>query len=150
MEITVLHERGQVPVTILRVKGQINAATFEQLQDEAQKAYERGARNILLDLSEVSYMSSAAFRALHYIFKLLRTDTPDEGDEAMKRGILEGTFRSPHLKLVNPSRAVLETIKMAGFDMLLEIHQNVNEAVRSFGATSPRSLRVTPGSSAEG
>jgi len=44
------------------------------------------AINLLLDLAEVSYISSAGIRALNDSFKLLRTGAPEENDEAMAKG----------------------------------------------------------------
>jgi len=63
---------------------------------------------------------------------LLRGDSAAESPEAMHKGISAGTFKSPHLKLANPNPRVLEVLKMAGFDMFLEIHKNVKDAVASF------------------
>ena len=87
---------------------------------------------MLLDLSQVAYVSSAGIRALHSIFKLLRTEAPEESNEAIQRGLRDGTFKSPHLKLLNPTPRVLEILTMAGKDMLLEIHHNRAEALASF------------------
>jgi len=44
----------------------------------------------------------------------------------------DGTFKSPHLKLLNPQPAVQQALRMAGFDMFLETHANLEEAVASF------------------
>ncbi|MBF8286008.1 MAG: hypothetical protein HW378_4923, partial [Anaerolineales bacterium] len=38
----------------------------------------------------------------------------------------------PHLKLQGPSPRVLEVLKIAGVDMLLQIHQNRKDALASF------------------
>jgi hypothetical protein len=87
---------------------------------------------VLLDLSAVPYMATAGLRALHAIYLLLRSDTPEESDAAIKTGIAAGTYMSPHLKLLNPSKAVLEALKAAGYDMFLEIHHNYKQALESF------------------
>jgi hypothetical protein len=50
----------------------------------------------------------------------------------MNKGIRDGTFKSPHLKLVNPTAHVLEVLKLTGLDMFLEVHHSVSEAVASF------------------
>ena len=131
MDIIVSQEQGQVPVTVFHIKGEI--ISDAQLNAKVEDAFRAGTRDLLLDLREVPYMSSQGLRALHYIYTLLRTDAPAENDEAVKAGIAAGTFASPHLKLLGPSAKTLEVLKMTGYDMFLEIHNDLNEAVASFG-----------------
>jgi hypothetical protein len=130
MDVTVSQAQGRVPVTIFRITGAVT--DNQELEARAQAAYDSGARSIVLDLTDVPYMATAGLRALHAIFMLLRADTPEESDAATKAGIAAGTFMSPHLKLVKPSPHVLEVLKAAGYDMFLEIHRDVNQAVASF------------------
>ena len=132
MNIAVSQQPGRVPVTVFRITGDINTNTYEQLQEQARQAFAAGARNLLLDLSEVPYVSSAGIRALNNTFNLLRTDAPGESAEAMSKGLRDGTFKSPHLKLLNPSSAVLKTLNMAGVDMFLEVHTDFDAAIASF------------------
>lgn len=133
LQITVLQEQGRVPVTVLRVEGDvIDANSYDLLESQARAAIEAGTRNLLLDVTKMKYISSAGLRAIHTIFMLLRGDTSAESDESMKKGLMDGTFRSPHLKLLNPSPAVTETLRAMGFDMFLEIHRNLKDAIASF------------------
>ncbi len=132
MEIVVSHEQGRVPVTVFRIKGEINMNTHEQLQAQAQAAFEAGARKMLLDLSEVTYITSAGLRTISYIFKLLHSESPAASQAAMHQGLRDGTFKSPHLKLLNPQPPVLQALNIAGFDMFLETHASLKEAVASF------------------
>jgi anti-anti-sigma factor len=132
MEIAVSHEQGRVPVTVFHIQGEINVNSYEQLQAQAQAAVKAGARDVLLDLTGVTYISSAGLRALHHIFTLLRTDSPAESDSALSKGLRDGTWKSPHFKLLNPQPSVLEILKTTGYDMYLEIHHNLQEAVASF------------------
>ena len=132
MDITVSLEQGRVPVTVFHIQGDVNVSTYEQLQARAQQAYEAGTRNLLVDLAEVAYVSSAGVRAINSLFNLLRTDTPGESDEAIRNGLSDGSFKSPHLKLLNPTPRVLEVLTMAGVDMFLEIHRDLKTAVASF------------------
>jgi anti-anti-sigma regulatory factor len=132
MQIIASAIEGHIPVAVFQVTGEITTTSYEQLQQQAQEAFEAGVQNVILDLTDVTFVSSAGLRAIHYIFTLLRTTSPEESDEAIHRGVREGTFKSPHLKLVNPSRQVLETLKTAGFDMFLEIHADRQTAIASF------------------
>ena len=132
MEIREWQEVGRVPVTVFHVNGEINVSTYEQLQERARASHAAGARDIALDLSEVTYISSAGIRALQSLFNLFRGSTPAESDEAIRKGLSDGTFRSPHVKLVNPQPRVMEVLKIAGVDMFLEIHHNLSDAAASF------------------
>lgn len=130
MEITVSQEQGPVPVTVFHIKGAIT--TNEELERHAKAAFDAGTRNILLDMSDVPYIATSGLRALHYIYTLLRTKAPAESDEAVRIGIRAGTFTSPHLKLLKPSAHVIEALRVAGYDMFLEIHRDYRKAIASF------------------
>jgi anti-anti-sigma factor len=130
MEINIATRQGRSPVTVFDIEGEINAGTYEALQAEARKAFEAGARNLLLDLADVDFVSSAGIRALNAIFKLYQTD--GETSEEIARGLRDGTFKSRHVKLLNPGPRVTEVLSIAGVDMFLEIHRDLDEAVASF------------------
>jgi hypothetical protein len=130
MDVTVSQAQARVPVTVFQISGAVT--DNQELEALAQAAYDAGARNILLDLSDVPYMATSGLRALHAIFTLLRSDTPEESDEATKSGIAAGTFLSPHLKLLKPTPHVREVLKASGYDMFLQIHRDLSSALASF------------------
>lgn len=130
MEITVSHEQGRVPITVFRIKGPLTSN--EELEQRAKQAFDGGANNILIDLTEVPYIATAGLRALHYLYILLRTNDPAESDAAVQTGIRAGTFTSPHLKLLKPSAHAMQALKVAGYDMFLDIHHDLRSAIASF------------------
>lgn len=133
MEITTIQAHSATTaVTVFHVKGEINTHTHEQLHQAMKAAYDAGARNMVLDLTDVPYMSSAGLRLLSMMMKQLRSDAPSESPEAMSKGILAGTFTSPHLKLVNPKPLVMEVLHTSGMDMVLQILHSVDDAVATF------------------
>jgi anti-anti-sigma regulatory factor len=123
MEISSVQQSGRVPVTVLHIKGDIDSTTYQQAQAQIEQAVHAGARDIVLDLTEVGYLSSAGIRMLSHLFNLLRGDLPQEGDAAMKQGIRDGTFKSPHLKLVSPTPRVAQVLSMSGLDMMIESYR---------------------------
>ena len=129
--IDVIADQGRTPVTIFSIRGDIDVRTYERLQAEATRAVEAGTRNLLLDLSEVAYISSAGLRALHAIYSLLRAADPTESAEVVQRGLRDGSYTSPHLKLLNPSPSVDKVLRAAGFDMYLEIYTSLPQALAS-------------------
>ena len=134
MEIKVSTESGRVPVTVLHVDGNIDSSTYEQFQSTAKKLIEDGARYILVDLSHAPFVSSAGLRALHTLFNELRTRYPqaDLTDEQMKKGISAGTYKSPHLKLLNLSPETKTAFETSGFDMYIDTFTDRNTAIASF------------------
>jgi hypothetical protein len=130
VEITLSQEQGRVPVTVFHLKGAITSN--EELEKQARMAFDGGMKNLLLDLTDVPYIATSGLRALHNIYTLLRTDMHEESDEAVRIGIASGTYVSPHLKLLKPSAHVLEALKVAGYDMFLEIHRDPKRAIASF------------------
>jgi anti-anti-sigma factor len=132
MEITISEKKSRVPVTVFRVKGEIAASNYQQLEQRAREAYEAGTRYLLLDLDRVTFLSSAGVRAISVIYNLLRSESASESDEAVQDGILDGTYKSSHLKLLKPGKQVLKTIEMAGLDMYLEVFTSEKKAMASF------------------
>lgn len=134
MEIKVSTESGRVPVTVLHVDGNIDSSSYEQFQSTAKKLVEEGARYILVDLSHAPFVSSAGLRALHTLFNELRSRYPqaDLSDEQMKKGISAGTYKSPHLKLLNLSPETKTAFETSGFDMYIDTFTDKNTAIASF------------------
>jgi anti-anti-sigma factor len=132
VEIVVSHQSEPVPVVLFHITGEISADSSHLLELQGEEAVKDGACNLLLDLSDVTFVSSSGLRAVHHLFTLLRDASSGESDEVVRKGLLAGTYRSPHLKLLNPSRDALQTLKLAGFDMFLEIHSDLRTALASF------------------
>ncbi len=131
LQMVVSQQQGRVPVTILHLGGDIDANSCGVFEKQAQELIQGGARYLLLDLSKVTFMSSAGLRALHLIYNQLR-DLSAESEETIRQGLRDGTYKSPYLKLLNPSPVVLEPLRTMGFDMFLEIHRSSKEAIASF------------------
>jgi anti-anti-sigma factor len=132
MDITVSLEQGRVPVTVLRITGNIDASNFEQLNQVSLEAINRGARYIVIDLTKVLYVSSAALRTINNIFQQLNSINKNEDNIQMQDGISAGTYKSPYLKLLNPSKNVIDVLKVTGFDMFLDIHKDFKMVIDSF------------------
>ena len=134
MEITVSTRNGRVPVTLMHIDGSIDTATSKLFQEKAEELIRGGARYILVDLAQCPYMSSASLRALNFIFKELNAIHPDAtlGESEITRGISEGTYKSPYLKLANISNDTKIVFKTSGFDMFLEFYDDLDKAIAAF------------------
>jgi len=134
MEIKISTENANVPITVMHVDGDIDSSTYDSFQSTTDDAIENGARYILLDLSHTPFISSAGLRAINNIFNRLRELQPDSNlsDEDIKKGISAGTYKSPHLKLLNLSENARTSFEMSGFDMFIETYTDKEKAIASF------------------
>lgn len=136
MNITVSQAQGKVPVAILQPHGDLDASNYQALIDRAQELYQAGTRDILLDLSDTSYMSSSGIVALQSIAALLRGEEPPDPEAGW--GALHAVQRDrdsgfqKHLKLLSPQPRVDNVLDMVGFKRFLEIYDDLENAVASF------------------
>ena len=134
MEVKAFTENGRVPVTVMHVDGNIDSLTSEAFQAAANDSIAKGARHILVDLSHAKFVSSAGLRALHDVFNQLRDLDPDTSmnDDDVRQGISAGTYKSPHLKLLNLSPEARVGFETAGFDMFIGTFTDKAAAIASF------------------
>jgi anti-anti-sigma factor len=132
MELKITTENGRVPVTVMHVDGNIDSLTYEAFLAKVDELMNAGTRYLLIDLEHVPLVSSAGLRAFNNVFSRLRELTPDVSDEEMRKGINAGTYKSPHLKLANPSNATRLSLDTSGFSLFLEIVQDLKSGVASF------------------
>lgn len=134
MEVKTFNENGRVPVTVMHVDGDIDSYTYEAFQARADELIAGGARYILVDLSHVKFISSAGFRAFNDLFNKLRSLHSDANlsEEDIRKGIGAGTYKSPHLKLLNLPDEVHNAFRFAGFDLFIETFTDLKTAIASF------------------
>lgn len=134
MEVKSTIENGRVPVTVVQVSGNLDSSTYESFQSEVDSLIDSGAHYILLDLAQTKFISSAGFRAFNNVFNKLRALNPDANlsEEDVKKGIASGTYKSPHLKLLNLSDEARTAFELAGFDLFIETFTDQKTAVTSF------------------
>ena len=136
MDITVSTQQGAVPVTVVQPHGDVDASNYAELVSKVESLQKDGARDFLLDLSDVPFMSSAGLVALHSIAILLRGEKPTDPQSGW--AALKSIDRSreagmqKHLKLLNPQQYVAETFEKAGFTQFFEIYTDLKKAVASF------------------
>jgi anti-anti-sigma regulatory factor len=136
MDITVSTQQGTVPVTVVQPHGDVDASNYAQLVSKIESLQKEGARDFILDLSDVPFMSSAGLVALHSIAILLRGEKPADpqsGWQALKsidRSREAGMQK--HVKLLGPQEYVADTFDKAGFTQFFEIFSDLKKAVASF------------------
>ena len=105
---------GRVPVTVFQLQDRVNLGNYKELEQTARDAFDGGARNLVIDLSQTLSLTSIGIRAIVSIHKLFSTD---------------GT---KHVKLAGPTPSIHEMLEIAGITQHIEIHGTVEQAVASF------------------
>lgn len=110
MEISVDH-RDQV--TIIAVQGSVDALTADKFLATMQAQREGGRNQLVADLSDVSYTSSAGLRAILVVVKECRQVGGD-------------------LRLAAVQKGVYRVLEMSGFNSILKIFDDLEDAVASY------------------
>lgn len=105
----------RLPYADLRVvplSGRIDAATAPSLRDRVREAVASGARHVVIDLSDVTFLSSSGLRILLLMARELRRQNAD-------------------LRLCAARPQVAEVFRLTGFDQIFELFQTREAAVES-------------------
>jgi anti-sigma B factor antagonist len=100
-------------VAVMSVTGRVDSATAPELESKLRGLVDEGRTQIVLDLKNVEYMSSAGLRAMVSTLKAVKRVNGD-------------------LRLANPSPRVEEVLRLAGLTSIFSIHPTQEEAVASF------------------
>jgi anti-anti-sigma factor len=136
MEITVSQEQGRISVAVIKVTGHLDGQSYGSLISKAREVVEAGTRNILLDLGDLTYISSAGLVSLHTITLMTRgEELPDleHGWSALKsmdRSRDGGVQKN--LKLLNPRPEITSVLEMVGFSSFFEVFTDRQKAIDSF------------------
>lgn len=119
LQVAVSTETGKVPISVLILKGNLDASTQQVLESKAYELIDSGVKEMLLDMSELAYIGSAGLRAMLSISAKLNQGIPDSKKFA-------------HLKLLKPSAEVHKVLKTLGFEYEMDIFDDLDQAVNSF------------------
>jgi anti-anti-sigma factor len=111
MEITVTPKEN---CDLVVIKGRIDSYTAPNLSESLNEITKHARYKIILEMSEVSYVSSAGLRVLIDIQKTCKN---------MHQG---------EVLLVNIPQRVYETLELAGFVPLFKFYNNVESAIAEF------------------
>jgi anti-sigma B factor antagonist len=121
-----IQEQLQDGILIVRVSRQIDSTTAPILGDRLDAVIGDGQAYLILDLSDVAYISSAGLRALSVALKAVRA--PELGGD---------------LYLAHASKTVAYAFRISGFDQVFCIYDTVDEALAAMIAS--RDLEILDG-----
>lgn len=122
-------------VWVLRLDGELDGSSYQDLIAAAQSAALAGARNLVLEMSACSYMSSAGVMAMHTIIAKLRGDAPSEGDAWETRRAIDreqARGMQTYLALVNPTPRIVRVLELTGLIAFIPVYADVPSAVAAF------------------
>ena len=99
---------------LVTVRGRIDSYTSPDLLDNLNSITKQNRHKIILDLSDVSFVSSAGLRVFIDIQRKCKKSNLGE------------------VMLVNVPARVLDTLELAGFSQLFKFFDDVNSAIQSF------------------
>ena len=100
-------------LTIIGVKGTIDAVTSKKVDEKVLPIIEKKESNIILDLSEIDYLSSTGMMCLIKYLVFL-------------------TDRKKLFKVVKPPKHVYDTLQIAGIAKHFDIYDSVDAALNTF------------------
>jgi anti-sigma B factor antagonist len=136
MDLSVSQMQGNVPVTVIKLDGQLDGQNYQELISKARELYNAGTRDFILDLSDLTYISSAGLVALHSVALLVKgeelPDTEQGWSAYRSMGRTSGSGMQTHIRLLNPREDVKDVLDMVGFGNVFQIYTDLDEAVKSF------------------
>ena len=111
--------QADVPVTVFRLRGWLDAQSEEQLLEAARTAYDHGARYLLIDMTDLDTLTSAGMRTLQKVYQIF---TPKEDQ-----------FKLAHLKLCNAPPQIYNVLGITGFLQNIPMYESQEAALQSFG-----------------
>lgn len=119
LRISTEEVQADVPVTVLRLRGWLDAQSEEELLEAARTTYDAGARYLLIDMTDLDTLTSAGMRALQKVYQIF---TPKEDQ-----------FKVAHLKLCNAPPQIYNVLGITGFLQNIPMYESQEAALQSFG-----------------
>jgi anti-anti-sigma factor len=129
--------QGRVPITVITLEGELDASNFERLIDDVRGLYDAGARNLLFDLSGLTFLASSGLVALHSIVRIMRGEPPpdpDAGWDALHSlGLdVESGVAQREVQLAAPQAAVARVLQRTGLDRMFVVHADRAAGIANF------------------
>jgi anti-anti-sigma factor len=114
---TIEKVEGEIPITIFHLRGWFGKQEEDLFVEWAGQAYEEGAKYLLLEMSELSTITSAGIRAIVKVYKAYNSN-----DDAKE---------NPRLKMASASPPVYNVLKTTGILPTIPMFESVQSAIDS-------------------
>jgi len=106
-------ERLQDGISVFEPEGRIDTESANKMDEALQAAISAGKAKMVMDMSKVTYISSAGLRILASVQMKNRENGGD-------------------LKMAGLNERVMRVFRIIGFDMFFSIHDTVEKAIAEF------------------
>jgi anti-anti-sigma factor len=113
-----IQRQGKDPVTVFHLRGWLDAQSEEQLLTQAREAHAAGARYLILDLAEISMLTSTGMRAIQKVYMIFTP--PDQN------------VKIDHMKLCNALPQVYHVLGVTGFLQTMPMYESLQSALDSY------------------
>ena len=138
MQTTVERVEARVPITVMSLAGELDASNYLRLVDDVRPLYGAGVRHLLLDLTDLTFISSSGLVSLYSIEKVMQGQEPPDPEygwgamHEVGRAVEDGDDPDVPSSCAASSRRVREVIERTGLDRLFRIHPDRATAVAAF------------------
>ncbi len=135
LAITITHEEARVPVVLMKLDGELDAATYLEVIGSARQLVDEGTRYVVLDLADLSYMGSSGLFVIHSMSMMLRgqeAPDPEAGWGALREAQETETDHVDCLKLLSPQPQVDRVLERTGMKRFFETYDDREAALGSF------------------
>lgn len=136
MEITIEQKQGRVPVTVMKLNGNLDGSNYQEVISKGKALYEAGTRHLLIDMSDVPFMGSAGLVALHNLALMMqekRLPEAEDGWSALHEvSLAADKGKQFSVKILNPQPSVDRGLERTGMKQFFEVHTDIEAALASF------------------
>jgi anti-anti-sigma factor len=137
LETTVERVEARVPVTIVDLDGELDGTNYREVIDTVAGVYAEGGRHLLLDLTDLEFISSAGLVALHASLRLMQGEPPPDPEfgYAALRAINEEVDRGEtqtNVQLCGTQEGVQKVLDRTGLAGLFPSHPDRAAAIAAF------------------
>ena len=136
MTIDVERVDGDPPVAVVSLDGELDASNYERVIESVRTAYADGARGLVLDVANLTYMASSGLFALHSAARIMRGDTPPDpeaGWGALHEMAADHDASVVNVRLAGPQEAIARVLERTGMNRLFGIDATREDALAAFG-----------------
>ena len=132
MTIDVEHLGGSPSVSVIALDGELDASNYERLIDVVSDAYAHGARGLVLDLANLTFMASSGLFALHSAVRIMRGETPPDpemGWGALHQMSHDHDAPAANVRLAAAQDAIARVLERTGMSSLFGIDASRADAI---------------------
>src|SRR5215203_240068 len=131
LNVKLYEQEGKQPIAIMHIKGDIDASNFVEITDRADETFNNPSPYLIIDLSDVTSISSTGLAAIHKI-ALVYSGVPQNPQEHANPDFTHSSNARKYVKLLSPQPDVEKVLEGAGLKLFFKIFSDLDSAIASF------------------